>query len=1099
MTGQGIAKLGKLELFLNAVWVDFSAYLSSAITITGGRDTAYDQTQPTTLAVTLFNDSGNLTPDNPLSIYFPYLIENVMCRVTVTDPSNVTHQCFTGFVDSLIPTFTDVTRGSGVVALAASDLLARVNNLPLNSDYVEQALGFYTKSLGATFVEAWPMGPDSRTGQQRNVGVGLGVRHDMVLQTPVKGDTGSYTLGDTITDRLLDGGMTFSPATTSNTQIVAQGTCPVFHWDRAPKIISMWFKIPTDATYPGPNSGAFGQMFDASKNIVCTMYWSASGAGLSVIDASGAGFLTIDNSSYGGSFKDGTWHNITVNQDNTGTPTADWYDALNLSNGTVDIASIDISKVRYMVLGGALSQYMAGDPRFCLDGLEIGPVVVYDLAASLTASLTAATPGQPGYGLTAVARVNELSSYLVGHGVMTAAIYQPTSGGGSGALIGRTNTAGRLMGDVMNELADTVAGTPFVDASTGNLAFYDGASARTPTVDVTIDCEIDMGDVGTLQFKRGVDEVPTRCSASSPAGDAQVVDTVSEAVGAIRDSSITTCAFNISGATTAASWQIVQAQGLRMRAVQLDLAGSPNNFWGLLGSMRPFMRIRLTNLPTTHLGYSYIDGFGTGWTITLDNDSATIAWECIPAGIEARTSTMRAGANGSTTLNAPITNTATTLTVLPDLTDVMTSAAGEYPFDINLNGERITLPAVPTNLGSGGSTSRLSVNSSGVLQLNGAAYKIAGANAYWLAFNDNVRDVGGNPTYPSSTIKNATMLTLWNTGVRVLRCHTVGIGVGNTGTMMPTINGALNATAMDSADQVIAAAKAQGMLLWVPLTDRYNYYHGGAAAFLAFRGYPSGSTDSRTPFYTDTNCISDYKFYINALLTHVNPYTGLAWKDDPTIAVWETGNEMYDATTTWTNTIAAYIKTLSPNTLVADGSAADGLSVSSAALTSTSIDIVGGHFYQHRMDLATATTDAATAASHSKAYVIGEYAWTNGDNNGAGVQSPQPPTRNGTWLPGIRAAANIQGSMWWTYVHPDAGIHRDGYENYGTSPENVEQSAGWADFITHNAAVAASNGSTGLTGGQVYTGVTRGVYPTFARAHNGGERVEVWNAGIVSM
>ena len=40
------------------------------------------------------------------------------------------------------------------------------------------------------------------------------------------------------------------------------------------------------------------------------------------------------------------------------------------------------------------------------------------------------------------------------------------------------------------------------------------------------------------------------------------------------------------------------------------------------------------------------------------------------------------------------------------------------------------------------------------------------------------------------------------------------------------------------------------------------------------------------------NLQQTFKTYVSDLLKHMNPYTGKAWKDDPTIAAWETGNEM---------------------------------------------------------------------------------------------------------------------------------------------------------------------------------------------------------------
>lgn len=66
------------------------------------------------------------------------------------------------------------------------------------------------------------------------------------------------------------------------------------------------------------------------------------------------------------------------------------------------------------------------------------------------------------------------------------------------------------------------------------------------------------------------------------------------------------------------------------------------------------------------------------------------------------------------------------------------------------------------------------------------------------------------------------------------------------------------------------------------------------------------------------------------LLNHVNTYTGVALKDDPTIMAWETINEggayfLADGAPpqAWNTAVAQYIKSLAPNHLVLDGT--DGL------------------------------------------------------------------------------------------------------------------------------------------------------------------------------
>ena len=77
-----------------------------------------------------------------------------------------------------------------------------------------------------------------------------------------------------------------------------------------------------------------------------------------------------------------------------------------------------------------------------------------------------------------------------------------------------------------------------------------------------------------------------------------------------------------------------------------------------------------------------------------------------------------------------------------------------------------------------------------------------------------------------------------------------------------------------------------------------DYYHGGKFNFLRFRGINVKSSDSSKvdplvmQFYTNETIVQDFKNYIQHLITHKNPYTGLTYAEDPTIFAYETGNEL---------------------------------------------------------------------------------------------------------------------------------------------------------------------------------------------------------------
>lgn len=62
-----------------------------------------------------------------------------------------------------------------------------------------------------------------------------------------------------------------------------------------------------------------------------------------------------------------------------------------------------------------------------------------------------------------------------------------------------------------------------------------------------------------------------------------------------------------------------------------------------------------------------------------------------------------------------------------------------------------------------------------------------------------------------------------------------------------------------------------------------------------------------------------FKEHIRTIITRINKYTGLAYKNDPTIFSWELANEPQSPSIDWVNETARYIKSLDSNHLVTAG------------------------------------------------------------------------------------------------------------------------------------------------------------------------------------
>ncbi|HSW89151.1 MAG TPA: carbohydrate binding domain-containing protein [Candidatus Saccharimonadales bacterium] len=263
--------------------------------------------------------------------------------------------------------------------------------------------------------------------------------------------------------------------------------------------------------------------------------------------------------------------------------------------------------------------------------------------------------------------------------------------------------------------------------------------------------------------------------------------------------------------------------------------------------------------------------------------------------------------------------------------------------------------------------------SGSVLMDNGVAFRFAGSNMHWLGLDD---PNGG--TYPTTTRIDNGFANANSMHATVVRSHTLGASVGCPNCVEPSLN-QWNDTAFNTIDYAIKSAHDHNIRLIIPLSDNWHYYDGGKHTFTDWR-----SDTNEDDFYSNATVIQDFKNYINHVLTHVNQYTGVALKDDPTIMAWETGNELTNATGTWdegwTQNIANYIKSIAPNQLVADGHYAEASAnstLTASQLQLSAVDMYTDHFYPAHNSVMQA--NAALAQQYGKVYYVGEYDWTDQD------------------------------------------------------------------------------------------------------------------------
>jgi len=132
--------------------------------------------------------------------------------------------------------------------------------------------------------------------------------------------------------------------------------------------------------------------------------------------------------------------------------------------------------------------------------------------------------------------------------------------------------------------------------------------------------------------------------------------------------------------------------------------------------------------------------------------------------------------------------------------------------------------------------------------------------------------------------------------------------------------GVYNEEALDTLDYTVYQAKRHGIRLVVPFVDNWPWF-GGMDQYVEW----SDTADKHDDFYTDEQCRQWYKQWVEYLLTRENNYTGIEYRNEPTIAIWELANEPRaqqageDVLHEWLVEMSAHLKRIDDNHLVSTG------------------------------------------------------------------------------------------------------------------------------------------------------------------------------------
>lgn len=216
---------------------------------------------------------------------------------------------------------------------------------------------------------------------------------------------------------------------------------------------------------------------------------------------------------------------------------------------------------------------------------------------------------------------------------------------------------------------------------------------------------------------------------------------------------------------------------------------------------------------------------------------------------------------------------------------------------------------------------------------------------------------------------------------------------------------------MQKVDFVIAEAGRRHLRLVIGFLDFWSYT-GGVQQMRAWYG----SQDKSGFFFRDQRSKRDYRSWVSYVVQRVNPLTGLAYRDDPTIMAWELMNEGNAEPETlrlaWTAEMSAYVKSLDPNHLVSSGHA--NVEAKLSDLTIPTLDFGTWHGYPLFYKLTVSqfndkiTEFCQLAARAKKPVLLEEFGYAR--------SNPDSAQAYALWLDTLARDSNCAGWMVWRLV-----------------------------------------------------------------------------------
>ena len=277
-----------------------------------------------------------------------------------------------------------------------------------------------------------------------------------------------------------------------------------------------------------------------------------------------------------------------------------------------------------------------------------------------------------------------------------------------------------------------------------------------------------------------------------------------------------------------------------------------------------------------------------------------------------------------------------------------------------------------------------------------------------LLIEDNMPFTEKNPwRLPNRFEIYDALLSIKQMGGQVARTYTITVSRKDDppGTSKHVLEpGRLNEQAFSVLDTVLAVANELGVRLIIPLVDNWKWM-GGIGQYAAFRGKQADD------FWHDEQLKADFKQTVQKILLRKNSVTGVLYKDDPAIMIWELGNELRSCPLEWIEEMAAFIKSIDPNHLINDGR--QSRDIKDDVLLSPHVDVLSTHHYEgDPQKMLEHIEQNVKQIAGRKPYYLGEFGFISSSGMRAVIERVKGEGLSGALLWSLRFH-NRDGGFYW--------------------------------------------------------------------------------------